>query len=139
MQDLEFAEIVDQIRKEDSRFDKRAYFFLRHGLDFTVKEMKKKEAERMTTSQHVSGPELLDGLRSYALEQFGPMAKLVLNEWGVQRGRDFGDMVFNLIDYNVFSKTEEDRKEDFSDTYTFEDAFVKPFQASRKHTPSAPR
>jgi uncharacterized repeat protein (TIGR04138 family) len=139
MQDLEFAEIVDQIRKEDPRFDKRAYFFLRHGLDFTVKEMKKKEAERMTGSQHVSGPELLDGLRSYALEQFGPMAKLVLNEWGVNRGQDFGDMVFNLIDYNVFSKTEDDRKEDFTDTYTFEDAFVKPFQATRKHPPHAPR
>lgn len=139
MQDLEFAEIVDQIRKEDPRFDKRAYFFLRHGLDYTVKEMKKKNAQRMAESQHVNGPELLEGLRHYALEQFGPMAKLVLNEWGVNRGRDFGDMVFNLIDYNVFSKTDADTREDFADTYTFEDAFVKPFQATRKHPPRAPR
>lgn len=135
MQDLEFAEIVDQIRKEDPRFDKRAYFFLRHGLDFTVREMKKRETERMSRSQHVSGPELLLGLRNYALEQYGPMAKMVLNEWGVTRCQDFGDLVFNLIDYNVFSKTDQDRREDFSEIFTFEDAFVKPFQASRRHPP----
>lgn len=135
MQDLEFAEIVDQIRKEDPRFDKRAYFFMRHGLEYTVKELKKREAERMNTSMHVAGPELLDGLRCYALEQYGPMAKLVLNEWGVRRCTDFGDIVFNLIEYNVFSKTDADRREDFADIYTFEDAFVKPFQASRRHPP----
>lgn len=135
MQDLEFAQIVEQIRKEDPRFDKRAYFFLRHGLDYTVKDLRKKNAERAQKSQHVSGPELLDGLRDYALEQFGPMAKMVLNEWGVTRCPDFGDMVFNLIEYNVFSKTETDCKEDFAQRFDFEDAFVKPFQASRRHPP----
>ncbi len=139
MQDLEFAEIVDQIRKEDPRFDKRAYFFLRHGLDHTVKEMKKREAERMRHSQHVSGPELLGGLRDYALEQYGPMAKLVLNEWGITRCSDFGDLVFNLIDYNVFSKTDADRREDFGEVYTFDDAFVKPFRSSRRHPPTGSR
>lgn len=135
MQDLEFAQIVDQIRKEDPRFDKRAYFFLRHGLDHTVKDMRKRQTERMQRSQHVSGPELLDGLRDYALEQFGPMAKMVLNEWGVTRCLDFGDMVFNLIEYNVFSKTEADNREDFAVRYDFEDAFVKPFQSARRHPP----
>lgn len=139
MHDLEFAEIVEQIRKEDPRFDKRAYFFLRHGLDFTVKEIRKKDSSRLAESQHVSGPELLDGLRCYALEQFGPMAKLVLNEWGVSRCTDFGDIVFNLIDYNVFSKTDSDKREDFGDIFTFEDAFVKPFQATRRHPPQSPR
>ena len=139
MQDLEFAEIIDQIRKEDPRFDKRAYFFLRHGLDHTVKEMRKRDQERMQKSQHVSGPELLTGLRDYAIEQFGPMAKLVLNEWGVRRCSDFGDMVFNLIDYNVFSKTDADRREDFSEVYSFEDAFERPYQATRRRPPSEPR
>jgi uncharacterized repeat protein (TIGR04138 family) len=55
------------------------------------------------------------------------MSKTVLNSWGVTRCRDFGDIVFNLIDYKVFSKTDADRQEDFSDLYTFDDAFVKPF------------
>lgn len=139
MQDLDFSAIVEQIRKEDPRFDKRAYFFLRHGLDHTVKDLSKRGGERIQQSRHVSGGELLDGLRDYALEQFGPMAKMVLNEWGVTRCPDFGDMVFNLIEYQVFSKTENDRREDFGDRFTFDEAFVKPFQATQRPQAKAPR
>lgn len=127
MQDLEFAEVVALIRKEDPRFDRKAYDFVRLGLDHTVKELKKKDSARASRSAHVSGKELLEGLRAYALDQYGPLAKMVLNSWGVKRCTDFGDIVFNLIEYNVFSKTDNDRREDFSDIYTFEDAFVKPF------------
>jgi uncharacterized repeat protein (TIGR04138 family) len=126
-QDPDFAEIVGLICKEDTRFDRKAYDFIRLGLDHTVKELKTKEASRTGRSRHVSGPELLEGLRVYALEQFGPLTKTVLESWGIRRCSDFGDIVFNLIEYNVFSKTDSDRREDFSDLYTFEDAFVKPF------------
>ena len=131
MQNPDFAEIVTLICKEDPRFDRRAYDFVRMGLDHTVKELRKKDTARAERSRHVSGPELLDGLRAYALEQFGPLTKTVLNSWGVRRCRDFGDIVFNLIEYNVFSKTESDRREDFADIYDFEEAFVKPFAPSR--------
>jgi uncharacterized repeat protein (TIGR04138 family) len=127
MQDPDFADIVALICKEDSRFDRKAYDFIRLGLDHTVKELKKKETTRAGRSRHVSGPELLDGLRIYALDQFGPLAKTVLNSWGIRKCGDFGDIVFNLIEYNVFSKTDSDRREDFSDVYSFEDAFVKPY------------
>lgn len=132
MQNPDFAEIVATICKEDPRFDRRAYDFVRLGLDHTVKELRKKDAARAEKSRHVSGPELLHGLRIYALDQYGPLAKTVLNTWGVHRCRDFGDIVFNLIEYNVFSKTENDRREDFSDIFEFEDAFVKPFQPARR-------
>ena len=127
MQDPDFSEIVELICKEDPRYDRKAYEFIRLGLDHTVKELKKKEGTRSMRSRHVSGPELLEGLRIYSLDQFGPLAKTVLNSWGIQRCTDFGEIVFNLIEYNVFSKTDSDRREDFSDIYTFEDAFVKPF------------
>lgn len=127
MQDPDFAEIVGLICKEDPRFDRKAYDFIRLGLDHTVKELKNKESTRASRSRHVSGPELLEGLRVYALDQFGPLAKTVLESWGVNRCSNFGDIVFNLIEYNVFSKTDNDSREDFSDIYTFEDAFVKPF------------
>ncbi len=130
MPDLDFNEVVELICKEDPRFDKKAYTFIRQGLDHTVKELKKKESKGR--SQHVSGKELLEGLRAYALDQFGPLAKTVLNSWGVTKCRDFGDIVFNLIEYNVFTKTENDRREDFTDVYSFEDAFVKPFLPSKK-------
>ena len=132
MQDPDFAEIVTLICKEDARFDRKAYDFVRVGLDHTVKELRKKDAARAEKSRHVSGPELLEGLRVYALEQFGPLTKTVLEAWGVRRCRDFGEIVFNLIEYNVFSKTESDRREDFSDIYDFNDAFVKPFQPARR-------
>ncbi len=132
MQDLEFAEIVSLICKEDARFDKMAYEFVRQGLDHTVKELRKKEASKAERSRHVSGPELLQGMRVFALDQYGPLTKTVLNAWGVKRCRDFGDIVFNLIEYNVFSKTDSDRPEDFADVYTFEDAFVKPYQPTKR-------
>ncbi len=130
-QDPDFAEIVTLICKEDDRFDRKAYDFVRVGLDHTVKELRKKDSSRAEKSRHVTGPELLDGLRIYALDQFGPLTKTVLEAWGVRRCRDFGEIVFNLIEYNVFSKTESDRREDFSDIYDFDDAFVKPFQPAR--------
>lgn len=127
MQDLDFNEVVDLICKEDPRYDKKAYTFIRQGLDHTVKEIKKKDAAKTRGSQHVTGAELLDGLRLYALDQYGPLTKTVLNSWGIKRCTDFGEIVFNLIEYNVFSKTESDRREDFVDLYSFDDAFVKPF------------
>ena len=132
MQQPDFNEVVTLICKEDKRFDRRAYDFVRLGLDQTVKELRKKDAARSTASRHVSGSELLEGLRAYALEQYGPLAKTVLNAWGVRRCRDFGDIVFNLIEYKVFSKTDSDRPEDFSDIYEFDEAFVKPFQPTKR-------
>ena len=132
MQDLEFSEIVELICKEDGRFDRKAYTFIRQALDSTVKELKKKQPERTEKSQHVSGAELLHGVRTFALDQYGPLAKTVLNGWGISRCSDFGDIVFNLIEYNVFSKTENDRREDFAEVYDFDEAFVKPFAPVRK-------
>jgi uncharacterized repeat protein (TIGR04138 family) len=131
MQDLEFTEIVGLICKEDARFDRKAYAFVRQALDQTVKELKRKSPERTGKSQHVTGSELLEGIRSYALDQYGPLTKTVLNNWGIVRCADFGDIVFNLIEYNVFSKTENDRREDFSNLYDFDEAFVKPFAPGR--------
>jgi uncharacterized repeat protein (TIGR04138 family) len=132
MQDADFPRIVALICKEDTRFDRKAYDFVRLGLDHTVKEIRKKDSSRAGKTRHVTGPELLDGLRIYALEQFGPLTKTVLNSWGVRRCPDFGDIVFNLIEYNAFSKTENDRREDFADLYDFDEVFVKPFLPSRR-------
>jgi uncharacterized repeat protein (TIGR04138 family) len=130
----DFSEVVALIRKDDPRFDRRAYDFVRLGLEHTVKELKKQNTKRTGENEHVSGPELLRGLRDYALDQYGPLAKTVLNSWGVTRCTDFGDIVFNLIDYKVFRKTESDRREDFADIYTFDEAFVKPFLPARPNS-----
>jgi uncharacterized repeat protein (TIGR04138 family) len=132
MQDPEFTEIVALICKEDGRFERRAYDFVRRGLDHTVNDLRKREPARSGTSRHVTPVELLQGLRVYALEQFGPLTKTVLNAWGVRRARDFGEIVFNLIDHSVFSKTDSDRREDFDGVYDFDEAFVQPFLPGRR-------
>jgi uncharacterized repeat protein (TIGR04138 family) len=93
---------------------------------------------RELLEEHVSGRELLEGLRAHALDQFGPLAKTVLESWGVHRCTDFGDIVFTLIEYNIFSKTENDRREDFADIYDFDEAFVKPFQPAGKRRSGPP-
>jgi uncharacterized repeat protein (TIGR04138 family) len=135
MPELDVNEIVALIRKEDSRFDRLAYGFVRDGLEHAVKELKKRDSSRAKISRHVSGRELSEGLRDYALEQFGPLAKTVLNAWGIHETIHFGDIVYNLIEYNVFSKNESDSREDFAQVFSFEDAFVAPFQPRIRRLP----
>ncbi len=99
MNGKDFNEVVSLILKEDSRFDRSAYFFLREALDYTVK--KERPAHRTGVSRHVDGRVLSRGIRDYALEQYGPMASTLLAQWGVLKTSDFGAIVYNLVDYNV--------------------------------------
>ncbi|MFV1994965.1 MAG: Minf_1886 family protein [Verrucomicrobiales bacterium] len=125
MQRLEFEEAVERILEKDERFDGDAYVLLRDALDFTLKELHDAGIEE---NRHVSGPELLEGFRRYALREFGPMVTTVLGEWGVQSCEDVGSMVFNLVGIGVFGKTESDRMDDFIDIFDFREAFVEPFE-----------
>ena len=134
MSGKDFSEVVDLVIKDDSRFGKGAYFFVRKALDFTVKEIS--ESKEVRTSHHVSGQELLEGIRKYALDQFGPLTMTVFNEWNVTRCSDFGDIVFNLVEYGVLGKTDTDRREDFSDGYDFNSAFLQPFVPNNRRIPS---
>lgn len=127
MQKLEFGEALDLIHSTDPRYDRDAYHFLRDALDYTIKLRKKaKEGEG-----HVNGPQLLEGIRHYALKQFGPMVTTVFHYWGVTRCDDFGEMVFNLIRVNIFGKTDSDSIEDFRGGYDFHAAFVAPYLPER--------
>jgi uncharacterized repeat protein (TIGR04138 family) len=129
MQKLDFPEAVDLIGKKDPRYDREAYFFLRDALDYTVKQRKK--ARESETSEHVTGQQLLDGIRQYALKQFGPMVMTVFEYWGVRKGEDFGYMVYNLISVGIFGKTETDSIEDFRGGFSFEEAFIQPFRPEK--------
>jgi uncharacterized repeat protein (TIGR04138 family) len=138
MQEISFEKAVDQARAKDSRYAGEAYAFLREALDHTRKLVAKDGRGRR---RHVSGQELLGGIREFALEQFGPMAITVLNEWGVQTGADFGEIVFNLIDAGWLAKTKEDSKADFEGGYGFDEAFRQPFLPGDKQCrlPREPR
>jgi uncharacterized repeat protein (TIGR04138 family) len=128
MQKIGFTEALDSIVASDPRYQRDAYVFLRNALDFTTKHQKKIKG---ATVRHVSGPELLDGVRQYALKEFGPMVMTVFDNWGVHSCGDIGNMVFNLIDAGIFGKTEEDSIEDFKNVYDFKEAFVKPFAPAK--------
>ncbi len=129
MQKIGFGEALDSIVTTDPRYHRDSYVFLRDALDYTTKQQKKTKG---ATVRHVSGPELLDGVRQYALREFGPMVMTVFSSWGVTRTEDIGHMVFNLIGAGIFGKTEQDSIEDFKNIYDFEEAFVKPFAPNRR-------
>lgn len=129
--ELDFDDSVAVIVRGDPRYDAAAYRFVRDALDATVTEVRKSPARAGREGHHVTGPELLDGIRAHALERFGPLAHTVLTQWGLRQCRDFGHIVFNLIEAGVFSKTEADRVEDFEGRYDFDEAFLAPFRPSR--------
>lgn len=130
MNEQSFDDAVARIeaRRRDSHaavaYAAEAYYFLREGLDYTAEKLKRTTAE----NRHVTGRELSIGLRDYALEEFGPLAGLTLAQWGVCETADFGRMVFDLVSEGVFGKTSEDKIEDFTAVYDFDEAFAAPFK-----------
>jgi uncharacterized repeat protein (TIGR04138 family) len=129
MQEVNFDEAVEQILAKDERFHRDAYGFMREALDFTQKLIGSKNQGKV---RHVTGQELLDGIRQYSLQQFGPMTATVFEEWGVRNCQNFGDIVFNMVEIGLLAKTEKDNRDDFQDGYDFADAFVKPFWPASK-------
>ena len=129
MQEIDFDETVELILTRDSRFSREAYTFVREALDYTQKLIGKETRGQI---RHVSGQELLDGIRQFALQQFGPMTVTVFEEWGVRNCRDFGEIVFNMVEIGLLAKTDKDTRDDFQNGYDFTDAFRKPFWPESK-------
>jgi uncharacterized repeat protein (TIGR04138 family) len=105
-----------------------AYAFVQEGLRFTVRRVQEDRAQDnglggMASSDHVSGQQLCVGLRDYAIEQYGMLARVVLEHWQIRRTDDFGRMVFAMIEAGSMSKTPQDCPEDFSGVFDFDEAF----------------
>lgn len=129
MQEVNFEEALEKILAKDPRFHREAYLFVREALDYTQKLIGKQTPGQI---RHISGQELLDGIRQYSLTQFGPMTMTVFQEWGVHKCRDFGEIVFNMVEIGLLAKTEKDSRADFDGGYEFEEAFRRPFLPSHK-------
>jgi uncharacterized repeat protein (TIGR04138 family) len=148
MQAATFEEALEQLLVKEHRYHRDAYLFLREALDHTramlgrdnkaVRRLKdvmqgemkgviREELKRASEEQHVTGQQLLEGVRELALETFGPMAITVFEEWGVHSCQDFGEMVFILVENQLLRKTDKDSRADFENGYDFEEAFRKPF------------
>lgn len=106
---------ISELLIRDDRYSREAYRFVQEGLEFTV--------QRRGRRGHVSGKELLEGIRDLARDRFGLMARTVLNQWGVHATSDVGEIVFNLVDAQVMSKQDSDTREDFANVYDFEEVF----------------
>ena len=135
MQELTFENTLDLLVTKDPRYQHDAYLFVKDALDYTQKTVIKQNRGNL---RHVTGQELLHGIRDYALAQFGPMTQMVFAEWGINRCEDFGEIVFNMVEIGLLGKTEKDRREDFANGYDFDAAFRKPFLPKTKAPPQVP-
>jgi len=106
---------------QDGRYSFDAYRFLFESLE-TALGLAGRE-EESGASRHVSGPELLQGMRVLAERMFGPLAAEVWRSWGVHSTLDWGRIVFILVDAKLLNRQESDTLAQFEDVYDFEQAF----------------
>ncbi len=112
-------ETLDRLAQREPRYARAAYVFMLGALHHVI--------ETLDEPRHISGRELAEGARSLALEQFGPMARTVLEHWGIESTEDFGDIVFGLVELGVLVKQETDSPMDFRRVFDFAEAFDKDY------------
>ena len=110
-------------RRPQMKFHPDAYKFVFAALQYSQEQLSRTLSDDPEDeSAHISGPELLDGVRRLALHQYGMLARTVFETWGVRSTSDFGRIVFDLIERGDMKKTDQDHEEDFDNVYQFEDA-----------------
>jgi len=118
------GEELEQLVARDPRYKLEAYLFTMSSVEYTM--------ARLGRQGHVSGRELLDGIRDLARDKFGLTARMVFEHWGVKTTEDFGEIVFNLVEAGVLGKTERDSRDDFKDVYDFCDVFERRYDWGTK-------
>lgn len=114
-----FLTKVRRVAKKEGRYDLEAYLFVFQALEFTLK--------RVGERRHISGQELLEGIKDFALLNFGAMGKAVFSQWGLRKSVDFGRIVFSLVQAELMSKTENDAISDFAEGFDFDEAFCRKY------------
>jgi uncharacterized repeat protein (TIGR04138 family) len=134
------AHPIAKLLAKDRRYKFDAYVFVFEALNYAQKVLgfgaeQSAEEEGLgakssdkRAERHLTGQQLCEAIRQFALEQYGYMAKCVLNSWGVHSTSDFGNIVFNLIEIKQMKKTRHDRREDFDSVFDFEEGLVQDFK-----------
>lgn len=134
---ITFNEKLAEVVARDPRFAYEAYEFIYQALDYTVRKLGRgieahsrrgRDVEKANTETHVSGPQLLDGVRELALKEFGLMARTVFRQWGLRSSEDFGAIVFILVEADLMSKTDEDSLDDFKDGFDFDSELIEGYE-----------
>src|SRR5438445_12348658 len=123
------ARLADLVVR-DPRYAYEAYEFVFAALSHTQKLLGRPPVRPETpeSEHHVSGRELVEGVRDLALREFGLMARVVFRMWGINRTADFGEIVFNLVEEHLMSKTEQDTRQDFQDIFDLDQALVQDYR-----------
>ena len=109
------ADILGRLARRNPRYSESAYLFLLEALHHRLQQLER--------PRHLTGAELAEAVRDLALERFGPLARTVLQHWGIHSTSDMGNVVFLLVESGVLIKEPTDTPEDFEDLFSFEEAF----------------
>ena len=120
---------INSLLRRDPRYKIDAYFFVSEALKYAHDELHMAAARGPDQKErHLTGQQLCEAIRCFALEQYGYLAKVVLNSWGIHTTGDFGAIVYNLISIGVMRKSKTDKREDFNDQYDFDEVFQRDYQ-----------
>ncbi len=119
-------ERIALLRARDRRYARNAYYFVLDALDYTIEDLGRHR--EVGEGRHVGGREVLEGSRELAATEFGPMAEIVFERWGIHRTEDIGEVVFNLIEIGLLSRRPEDTRLDFMNGFDFRHAFEKRYR-----------
>lgn len=137
---------LQQLVTKDSRYPVDAYLFIRETLAFAADSMElgstcdaseiiEENLDQNRRERHLTGQELCEAIRLYAVKQYGYMAKIVLNRWGIQQTGDFGEIVYNMIQAGIMKKSSRDERSHFDDVYCFDEAFENDFEICSSNVP----
>ena len=125
---------LDEIVEAVGVYARDAYKFVQAGLHHTVTKLHGEDEGDPEANRHISGQQLCEGLREFALLQWGMLARTVLARWGITATVDFGRIVFALVEHGHMSKTDDDNLEDFRNVYDFATAFDQGYKIEHKAT-----
>ena len=123
MENNNFMALVMKITEKDLRYAPEAYEFIRDAVNYTAAKLERGKLK----NRHISGRELLNGVVEYAVEEFGPLAKDVLTNWGITDGTSVGNIVFNMVREKLLSANDKDSIDDFSGNLDFDEIFSRKF------------
>jgi uncharacterized repeat protein (TIGR04138 family) len=122
------------------KYHPAAYQFVWQALQYTQKRLRRPAPQGPLDQQaHITGQELLEGIRLMALEQFGLLTIAVFRHWGVSSTADFGRIVFEMVERGEMRKTERDRLSDFLDVYNFDEEFDRNYRIETRRVPARPQ
>jgi len=124
---------IKEIIKKDARYSLQAYQFIFEALDYTTNMLGKNQHKTTDVDRHVTGKQLMEGIKQYAIKQFGFMTLTVFEQWGINQDIDFGNIVFNLVESGLMGKTDKDSLDDFKNNYDMKKVFDEEFKFIGKH------